>query len=280
MKMIQLPLPFMALPLFLIIGTVNLTGQEPPAGPPNITPTPFTGVEPFPLGEVVIPPFNATNPGSTVLADGQKVEFLVVTSLPKDAKIQWLKDQQVLTGKTGSSLIIDKISSIDAGTYQVNVSFNNTSTSSTAETFEVLPQSQIDDVFESWTNRFFSFEEQTTSEIAAKTSDPDFDGLSNLSEYFFGLNPLNSQNTPKIDIANFDASSLKVSYSRSRSRPDLMLRIEGSNSLKDWFSLSANEISIIPPIDGSIERVEMDVSWPVVPSFPRFIRLAIELQDP
>ena len=263
----------------LILFSFNLLGQDPPDGPPDITPTPFQGGQPFPLGNVIIPPFNSADPGSTVLGDGQFLQLEVVSSLPNEASIQWKKDGQILEGKTGPTLMVSNVSELDDGTYQVELPLGQNILTSNEVEFEVVPLTQIEDVFESWSKRFFTFEELESHEISLDLADPDLDGISNLAEYFFGFNPRIQNQEPRVAIQSSDNTSLSFTYPRTHDRPDIFMSLQGSTSLNEWFSLSTNQMTVTPIEDG-FEQVEMDVIWTLNPSYPRFLRLAFELAEP
>jgi hypothetical protein len=271
---------FLAVPTLLILLTGIVVAQDPPDGPPDIEPTPFTGGTPFALGNVVIPPFNSAEAGATQLGDGQFVELQVITNVPNGAELQWKKDGEALPGITGPTLQIQQVSESDAGSYSVDVTFNNITNNSTTADFEVVPLSQLDDVFSSWTNRFFTFAELDDPDLSSDIADPDQDGIANVAEYFFGLNPRKQSQSPIIDITDFNSSSLSFTYPRTNERPDLFLTIQGSTTLSDWFSLPSNQMSVIPGNEDH-ELVQLGVDWPpLLPSNPKFLRLAIEQIEP
>ena len=254
-----------------------LNGQAPD-GPPEIEPTPFQTFNPEPLGNRIIPPFYAADPGSTLLAVGQMVELMVVMSHPDGAEVHWIKNDQTLPDETKSSLHIDEVSELDGGNYRVEVTIDGTAVPSSNVNYQVLSLAEIDDVLESWSNRFFTFEEMGDPEISGETADPDLDGLSNLIEYFFGLNPTQSSAPPELKVTGSIDSTVSFSYSRTRERKDTKVTVEGSNGLNDWVPLSVTETTVLP-IDETTERVEVESDWPFDPPFPRFLRLVIEEAD-
>lgn len=263
-----------------MLSNLSLFSQDPPNGPPDIEPSAFSAGQPFPLGNVIIPPFNTADAGSTQLGDGQFVELQVITSLPGGVEYQWKKDGDALPGFTGPTLLIQEVSEADAGSYSVDVTFNNIINNSGPVDFDVVPFSQLDDVFSSWTNRFFTFTELDDPELSADIADPDQDGIANVAEYFFGLHPRKRSQKPIIDITDFNSSSLSFTFARAQKRTDLFLTIQGSNTLDDWFSLPTNQMSVIPGEDAN-ELVQLGVDWPpLLPSNPMFLRLAIEQIEP
>lgn len=209
------------------------------------------------------------------MADGQQVELQVVSNLGEAATYQWKKDGIVQESITGPSLVIDDVSNGIAGSYQVDATFQSNTISSPESEFQIVSLNEIVDQFDSWTDRFFNFQEQEAPHLSDDLADPDLDGLSNLAEYFFGLHPRKSNPPPLIDIAAYDGASLSFTYPRTHLRPDVILRLEGSNSLRTWFSLSTSQMTVTPTSDDS-ELVTLEVDWPFDPAFPRFLRLAIE----
>ena len=262
----------------LILSGGLLSGQVPD-GPPKIKPSSFQTFVPTSLGNRVIPPFNAADPGSTVLAVGQMAELMVVLSQPDNAEIQWVRDGQTLSGRTRESVHIAEVSQEDTGIYRVDVTINGAENSSSEIEFQVLTLAEIDDVLVSWSNRFFTFEEVGDPAISGDAADPDLDGLSNLLEYFFGSSPTKYSAPPELNITDSIDSEVSFVYSRVRERTDLKYTVEGSNGLKEWVPLSVTETTVTP-IDESTESVEVEVNWVFDPPFPRFLRLVIEPANP
>lgn len=254
-------------------------GGQVPDGPPDIEPTSFNTFNPKSLGTRVIPPFNAADPGSTILAVGQMVELIVVLSQPAGAGIQWVKDEENLPGKTRTSIHIPKVSQQDTGDYRIDVTYSGTADPSFEVGFQVLTSSEIDDVLASWSNRFFTFEQRDDPAISGETADPDLDGLGNLIEYFFGLNPTRSSPPPELRLTGSIASKVSFSYARTQERTDVTHTVEGSNGLEEWVPLSVTQTTVTP-IDEATERVEVELDWPFEPAFPRFLQLVVEQADP
>ena len=91
--------------IFLLHTIPSLLGQDPP----DITPTDFPGGTPFALGTVIIPPFNAADPGSTQLGNGQLVELKVMTSLTGQPSYQWKKEGTNIPNATSDSYMIPEV---------------------------------------------------------------------------------------------------------------------------------------------------------------------------
>lgn len=262
----------------LVSSGGSLSGQVPD-GPPDIEPTPLNTSDPEPLGVRIIPPFNSADPGSNLLAVGQAVELTVVLSQPDLSQIQWVKDGQNISGETGTHIRIPEVSNQDAGAYRIDVTSSGTTTQSPEEIFEVRLLSEIDDDLASWSHRFFSFEESGDPLVSGEIADPDLDGLSNLTEYFFGLSPTSSNPPPDLAITHSIGSSVLFTYSRTQERTDLEHTVEGSDGLMEWVPLSITNTTVIS-IDESTERVTVEVEWPFESAFPRFLRLVVDQAEP
>lgn len=250
-----------------------------PDGPPEVEPTPFGFIEPRDLGEGIIPPFNAADPGSSLLAVGQAAELMIVMSRPDGRDVQWTKDGQDLPGKTGTGIHIPVVSAQDSGLYWVNVTFNGTTTSSFEVAFEVRILSEIDDDLASWSHRFFSLEETDDPSVSGGDADPDHDGLSNLVEYFFGSNPTRSNAPPELAIRQSIDSTVSFTYSRTQERTDIVHTVQGSDNLSEWIPLTVTR-TMVTPIDEVTETVAVEVEWPFEAAYPRFLRLVIDPVGP
>lgn len=99
------------------------------------------------MGTVIIPPFNAADPGSTQLGNGQLVELKVMTSLTGQPSYQWKKEGTNIPNATSDSYMIPEVG--DAGAYAVDVTFNNITNESALAEFDVVSLSEIEDMFNS-----------------------------------------------------------------------------------------------------------------------------------
>jgi len=263
------------------LATALAISQEPPSGPPDIqvsSPPPFSPENPI---SWIIPPFNNALPESTTLGEGQRVTLRAVSTDSSLETYQWFKDGLLLPGKTRDTLQFDIVTPEDGGIYRVDVGEGSSLIASTEIRFLVIPLSEIDELFEPWLSRFFTASELDDPSKSGRGSDPDGDGITNLVEYAFGLNPIRSDTPPELQMNDGQSATPVLAFTRAQGRDNLDFRVEGSSSLTNWTPLTVIAIRVTP--DGSSsEFVEIEVDWNLVPDFPRFMRLAIdqEAQEP
>jgi hypothetical protein len=114
--------------------------------------------------------------------------------------------------------------------------------------------------FALWQNMFFSQQQLNDPTISGDAADPDHDGLPNLLERGFNLNPLLSSAYPALDAA-LGANYLSVIYTKVVGAADLTYSIEKSADLTQW-SL-ASPTNLILSDNGVTQTIEARV--PVTP---------------
>jgi hypothetical protein len=90
---------------------------------------------------------------------------------------------------------------------------------------------------------------QISSGAAADPADPDEDGLTNLSEYALGTNPLS--HTPFL-ISHLDGTGLWMSFERPKGLPDVIYHAESSLDLETWTPLILEIVT-----DGPVQTVRV-----------------------
>jgi hypothetical protein len=90
---------------------------------------------------------------------------------------------------------------------------------------------------------------QISSGAAADLADPDEDGLTNLSEYALGTNPLS--HTPFL-ISHLDETGLWMSFDRPKGLPDVIYHAESSLDLATWTPLILEIVT-----DGPVQTVRV-----------------------
>jgi len=101
--------------------------------------TSFFDVLPNPLPPLL--PIIATQPQSQIVNEGATVTFTVEASGTPPFNYQWRLEGEVLAGATGATLTLSNVTSLQAGTYQVEVSNIAGLTNSQPVTLRVIPPS-------------------------------------------------------------------------------------------------------------------------------------------
>ena len=128
---------------------------------------------------------------------------------------------------------------------------------------------------QSYLDAHFTEPEKADPNVSGDLADPDQDGLNNLVESIFDLNPMSADREP-LYRAYRDDTDVCLIFSRSRFLDGLTLRAAFSNDLKDWTSSGLTERII-----GSDHTVDfVEVRKTTSPSAPVFFRLEISLPQP
>ncbi len=114
---------------------------------------------------------------------------------------------------------------------------------------------------ESW--RFRHFLTWLPHGSAADAADPDFDGLTNFTEFAFARNPLASEPDPPLRLRPAE-ELFELTFHRART--DVSYVVQGSPDLDRWHDLATN-----PGTPGQI------VGFPIEPGPCRFFRVALAL---
>jgi hypothetical protein len=130
--------------------------------------------------------------------------------------------------------------------------------------------------YQSW-----AAEHRLTGPDAAPEADPDGDGIVNLLEYAFGLDPTvnSSSGLPVLDqIAEDGVAYLTLTFYRRRDASDVEFAAEFGD-LEAWTAEAAVTISVsASPEDGTLEVVTMRDSVPMTDSSRRFGRVRVSLE--
>ena len=123
---------------------------------------------------------------------------------------------------------------------------------------------------------------------ASDSGDPDFDGLTSLEEYAFGLLPNRPDNTPAVQAflnEETNGQSLSLQFDQDLSRTELTLIIEAANSLNGpWTEIARSQggeiltgqaVTQLLTSSGSIQTLLVHDAQSSVPLEKRFMRIRI-----
>jgi len=128
-----------------------------------------------------------------------------------------------------------------------------------------------DFAFEEWLGGFF----EPGAPAAGETADPDADGLVNLLEYAFGLDPLEADGAPPQAVAPDGAGTLRFTYQRQAGRGDLRFDLRLSPDLVEWFA-PTSVAETTEALPGGREAVTLEAEAPFDVEEKAFVRLEVE----
>ncbi len=167
-------------------------------------------------------------------------------------------------------------------TYQIAVDGRNFASGMTALSHIFTPAAVPGDRFGVFLARHFADAELDDPTLTGYAADPDGDGLPNLLEYAFGLDPLLADaDADTVPTAARIEGRLEFAYIRRTDAPDLAHVPEVSGTLNEWSSGDgAVEEIAVERAGENRERVTVRdaAAQPVGPR--RFIRLRVELLEP
>ncbi|MEX2382364.1 MAG: S8 family serine peptidase [Opitutales bacterium] len=129
--------------------------------------------------------------------------------------------------------------------------------------------------FQAWLREHFTDEELKDPDITGELADPDGDGLVNVIEYAFALDPTRASAPPEIRIVDVTEETTTVFYLRGQNRDDLDFEVQGSSDLAHWTTLDEQK-STATAAGETKESVEARFEWPLDDGEPRFVRITIE----
>ncbi|MEI6537180.1 MAG: hypothetical protein WCN98_17695, partial [Verrucomicrobiaceae bacterium] len=125
---------------------------------------------------------------------------------------------------------------------------------------------------QTWQRTYFTEAELANPAISGPLADPNNNGLSNLLEYAFHLDP-KAQTTENRPTVTLDATFLSLSYTRNLAATDLTFTIEQSTNLMTWTPVSPT--IIILSDDGVTQRIKAEVPYNATPGM--YLRLRVTL---
>ena len=130
--------------------------------------------------------------------------------------------------------------------------------------------------YASWKAQVFSSAEQADSAISGVGADPDYDGIVNLLEYAFDLDPrsANRSGLPTSSLLTVSSQRhLAITFTRSKVTSDLTYAVQASADLGSWSAATPVEVSAVD--NGDTETVTTRDATTVASATRRFLRVSV-----
>jgi hypothetical protein len=180
-----------------------------------------------------------------------------------------------LTVSTGNGLISGTASA--TGTIPVTISAANASgTGSATLTMILLPSATN---FAAWESTCFTQAQLNTPSVSGYLANPSGDGICNLLDYAFDLNPTVHNGPSSLPHATVNGGYLALTYLVNKSAGDLAYSVEVSGDLQTWNSGSGYTSSpVVLSDNGVTQTVQVTDLTSTSPANKRFIRLRVTAQ--
>jgi len=132
-----------------------------------------------------------------------------------------------------------------------------------------------DFAYEAWLSENFDAGALGDPAISGERADPDGDGMPNLVEYAFGLDPSARDRPRAIRAERVSADRLRVRFERAVGRDDLRYQVEGSTDLGAWRDMAVVDADS-SAIGADRERRELVLNDPFGAPAALFLRLRVE----
>ena len=123
----------------------------------------------------------------------------------------------------------------------------------------------------SWRQQFFGTTANAGS--AADNADPDSDGIANVMERFFGLNPLVTDSSSAVPAVAMLDTNLVMTYTHSLMATDLTWQVQWSPDLSGWWANGVTDIGV--STNGNVEVRQGTI--PASTSSPLFMRVQVSM---
>ena len=123
----------------------------------------------------------------------------------------------------------------------------------------------------SWRQQFFGSTANAGS--AADNADPDGDGIANVMERFFGLNPLVTDSSSAVPAVAMLDTNLVITYTHSLMATDLTWQVQWSPDLSGWWANGVTDIGV--STNGNTEVRQGTI--PASTSSPLFMRVQVSV---
>lgn len=238
------------------------------------------GLTPSPGAPNALPPAPTITqqPVNRSVQQGASVTFTVAATGSNPLTYQWRREGVDLPGQTQPTLTLSGVTFEQAGSYTCRV--RNTAGSVVSEPAQLVVQYS----FEQWRGQHFTAAELGDPAISGMTADPDQDGLSNLEEFFHGLNPRQPDSgaaggiLPTLAIEEGTPRYVTLTFRRSGRAFLSAVTLEASPSLQPGAWNAVNPSAIIEEVTPETEGGGSLVRWklPLNPVEARkFLRLRL-----
>jgi uncharacterized repeat protein (TIGR03803 family) len=232
-----------------------------------------------------------TQPQSQIAPVGSNVSFSVSTS-GTPTGYQWRRNGVNISGATDSSYTLNNVTSNDTATYSVVVTWTevapSTVTGPVSQTSSAATLT-VTDTFNSWSSRFFTPTELGNAQISGAAADPEGDGVPNLIEFAFNLQPriadrsvivagAGTSGLPLIlleTINNQKVLTIEFIRRRAAGSPGITYHTEFSGDLTNASGWSETGTATVTQIDDTWERVKVTDS--AINQVKRFGRVRVTI---
>ena len=127
--------------------------------------------------------------------------------------------------------------------------------------------------YETWKRLRFSGKELMDPKLSGPEADVDSDGISNLEEYVYGLEPTRQDAAPQMLIQRSQKfeNQVEISFPRLAVLGDVNFLIESCSNFQDWHLVQPEETSTDTAIDPTMETVRIQL--PIITGSNQFIRM-------
>jgi hypothetical protein len=216
-----------------------------------------------------------SQPISQAVRAGTNFSLSVSITNASRSSYQWFKDGQAVAGQTGAALSWPRIGPSAAGTYFVRISSLGGTVDSIAAVITIWSRP-----FDAWRLQHFGesafVDPAKEATVWGNSADPDHDGLPNIAEYAYGLNPTSTSD--KSITINVSTGKLQVTFVRRKNDPSLQIIPEVSSDLAGWRG-GPNYVQekAVVSLGAELDRVTVADIENVPAGTPRFLRLRIEV---
>ena len=202
-----------------------------PPTPPTISPVPDQVI-----AENTSTPVLAVTLGDALVTGNN----LVLTA--SSANTNLVSNANIVLGGGGSSRTVQVTpAAFQSGAATITLVVNNGQPTASTATNSFLI-TVLTSAAGSWRQQYFGTTANTGS--AADTADPDGDGIANVMERFFGLNPLAADPSSALPAAAMLGTNLSLTYTHSLTATDLAYQVQWSPDLFGWLTNNVTDIGM------------------------------------